>query len=344
MLDKNFEKLAEEAYAEMGISPKAFSKDGKALDIFSLLKIKPRVNEDNKRVITPYEILGVPPQFDDEGNEIPIVFAIKNPIFKVSKTKDSFFQFIYKPDKEKSEDSVIDTLKFNYKKALFSGNDADAEMYFKLLDEASGGKAKEILADFYNYTKFYKKMKKQLLIDIFAHFFLMYVSKKSTVKNGITKKGKLFRAYKLKSQSLDSEVYELDNDIFPTATEVNSELAIISSIKITKIADDEFVDVKNTETPEEVVNRKHTPQSPVVETETVLNEAESESKGIFEHIKSRINFKRANRKMRLRAHHLFAPAEPKNYTQEEEEYIKGVEEKANNLAQTGAKEEYKVLT
>ena len=120
----------------------------------------------------------MPPQFNKLGKEKPIVFAIKNPIFKVAKPKEDVFNFIYKQNKQITEESVVETLKYNYKKALFNGNDAEAEMFFKLLDEASGGKAKELLGNFFNYTKFYKKMKKQLLMDIFAHFFLMYINKK----------------------------------------------------------------------------------------------------------------------------------------------------------------------
>ncbi len=344
MLDKSFEQLTEIAYQEMNISPSVFTKKGKAMDIFSLLKIKPMYDENNKRILTPYEVLGIPPQFNSEGKEIPIVFAIKNPIFKVAKLKEDNFHFVYKGQIEKSEESIVDTLKFNYKKALFVGNEAEAEMYLKLLDEATGGKAKEILGNFYNYTKFYKKMKKQLLMDIFAHFFLLYINKKTTVKNGVTKKGKLFKAYKLKSQTMDSDVYEFDGEMAPDIGVQNPELSVIQSIKITRTVSEDYDEVEVVETAMPVENKKlKTQNKEKEEQESNVQDIEPEKKGFIEGFLSRINQKRANRKMRLRAHHLFATNQ-NNYTAEEEKQILEVEEKAKKEEENQKnKEEYKVL-
>lgn len=344
MLDKSFEQLTEIAYKEMDISPSVFTKKGKAMDIFSLLKIKPMYDENNNRILTPYEVLGVPPQFNKAGKEVPIVFAIKNPIFKVAKLKEDSFHFVFKGEKEKTEDSIVDTLRFNYKKALFVGNEAEAEMYLKLLDEATGGKAKEVLGNFFNYTKFYKKMKKQLLMDIFAHFFLLYINKKTMVKNGITKKGKLFKAYKLKSQTMDSDVYEFDGQAMNDIGIQNPELSVIQSIKVTRpaVEDYEEVEVAEVAAQTETIKPK-VEKNQKAEQDSQVNDVEPERKGLIEGFLSRINKKRANRKMRLRAHHLFAPTQ-NNYTEEDERQILEVEEKVKKQEEKQKnKEEYKVL-
>lgn len=195
----------------LGVSPKIYIKNGKVLNLFDMVNVLPYEKVNGRRNLTPYEILGVAPIFDLNGNEKPIVFAVKNKVSKVTKNTTLGCGFIYQANKVKSDKNLLESMASKYKKAVLYGNDSDAEMYFKMLDDISGGKAREILSSFYDYSKFYRRMKKQLLIDIFAHFFLVYVStKKSLIKNGIINKNKIFRAYHEEYAETKTDVYEFD--------------------------------------------------------------------------------------------------------------------------------------
>jgi len=182
-------------YSQLGFSKTQFLKGKNVLDIFRVLKFKPEIGVDGSRKQTPYELLGVPPQIVD-GKEKPIVFAIKNKTNKIGHYTGEVVDFIFKPKRVMEEDSLLETLKINYKHALMFGTEEEAAKYLDLINDFTGGKADEFLRSFYDYSKFYRKMKKQLIIDIFAHFFLIYMSAASlTIKEGVVRSGR-FRPYR----------------------------------------------------------------------------------------------------------------------------------------------------
>ena len=198
MSDFSKEQLVKalEFYKMLGLTKNKILEGGEVLDLYRVLGAKPEFDENGKRHLTPYEILGVPPQIVN-GEEVPIVFAIKNKTAKIGKYAGEQTNFVYKEGKVKDKDSLLETLKQQYKQAVLMGNDAEAEKFLDLIDSVTGGGAEEFLDSFYDYTKFYRRMKKQLLIDIFAHFFIMFMRTHSLlIKKGIIKKGKIYKAYR----------------------------------------------------------------------------------------------------------------------------------------------------
>ncbi len=185
-----------ELYRFMGLDDPKFFDDANVVNLFRILNIEPKFNEDGSLKKTPYELLGVLPIFED-NQEKPIVFAIKNRTEKIGKYEGEELNFIYKKSKIKEEKSVLRTLKERYRSAIFSGDEAQAESCIRMIEELTGGLSSEFLDSFYDYTKFYKKMKKQLLLDLFAHFFLQYIQARSAlIKNGIILKDKVYRPYR----------------------------------------------------------------------------------------------------------------------------------------------------
>lgn len=187
-----------ELYKKIGLRDPKFFNGKSVVNLFKILGVEPEMKEDGTRLLTPYEILGVLPKFS-HGEEKPIVFAIKNRAVKIGKYEGQITSFIYKKQKVKEEKTTIQTLKERYRSAIFSGNENEAESCLKMLESLSGDEARAFKDAFYNYTKFYKRMKRQLLIDLFSHFFLMYVQNRSTlIKNGIIRKNKIFKPYREK--------------------------------------------------------------------------------------------------------------------------------------------------
>jgi hypothetical protein len=87
-------------------------------------------------------------------------------------------------------------LKQDYFSAIANGNLSEATRIYDIIDKITGGKADYFIAVQYNSVKFYKKMQKQLLIDMFANFvILMILSEKHSIKDGIVKFNKLYRAF-----------------------------------------------------------------------------------------------------------------------------------------------------
>lgn len=181
----------------MGLTQYSFIKNGRIRNIYDILGIKPKVDDRGKRELTPYEILKVPPQME-MGKEIPIVFAIKNRVGKIGRYDGNEYVYTYQSKKVKTEATLLQTLKSNYKKAVFEGDEEQAYRILQMYDKVSGGKAKEFLESFFDYTKFYRRMKKQLLIDLFAHFFLMQMDqpKTKTLKMGALKKNRSIRPFR----------------------------------------------------------------------------------------------------------------------------------------------------
>lgn len=210
---------------------------GRSANLYRVLGVLPETDEDGNRIKTPYEHLGVPPQFRN-GKEVPIVFAIKNRVAKVGRFTGSDLLFYYskrnKIRQTQSQTNTIEELKKKYRHAQFIGNIDEAMKIVDIINSVSGGKADEIMGSFYNYAMFYKRMKKQLLVDMFNHFFLTYLTRfKSQVKEGLINDTKQFRPY-FERQSFTVSGNDL-NEISKEqnfATQKEYDFGDIKSIKI----------------------------------------------------------------------------------------------------------------
>ena len=184
-------------YKSCGISEDMYLSRNGVLDLFTLLGISPEYDESGKRLPTVYEQLSIPPTFRD-GKEVPIVFAIKHNVSKINKDpKIDNKTFIYVAGKEPEEDKdILNKLKADYLSAIASGDLAESARLYDMIDMMTGGKADEFIGVQFNAVKFYKKMQKQLLIDIFANFvILMILSQKGDLKDGVVKFDKLYKAF-----------------------------------------------------------------------------------------------------------------------------------------------------
>ena len=103
-------------YQELGVDSENFFVDKNLVNIFDFLNIIPEVDENGKRKLTPYEVLGIMPNIVN-GKERPIIFFIKNKFrgLKISKVKLDL-DFTYSEDINKKEESLIDIVLRNYKR------------------------------------------------------------------------------------------------------------------------------------------------------------------------------------------------------------------------------------
>ncbi len=231
-----------EYFDTLGFSKDSVIEGGEVLDLYRVLGVNPDVTKTGRRKQTPYEILGVPPQTTDGESERPIVFAIKNRAKRIGNYTGEFTTFFYKSNKVKDERSILEELKVKYKRALLMGNEAEAEKFLELIDQVTGGGAQEFLDSFYDYTKFYRKMKKQLLIDMFSHFFLMFMiarTKKATIKKGLLKSDRVYKAYKEAESEYDyeKEYNEALNQMLAASAAV-SEMPVVTNINFVQEFDD----------------------------------------------------------------------------------------------------------
>lgn len=179
----------------VGLKEKDCLVNGEVIDLFKLLKFKPKINDDGSRTLSPYEILRVSPKFRN-GKEVPIVFAIKNRAKSIGKYKGQELVYYYKQNVVKNEKTIIETLKSKYRQAIYLGDNEMAKNYLSMIEGLSKDEAKDLIDNFYDYTKFYKRMKKQLILDLFAHFFLVYIVNNLTkIKKGLVKLDRVYRPY-----------------------------------------------------------------------------------------------------------------------------------------------------
>ncbi len=196
----------------IGLPESKFLVNGEIVDLYHLLGITPQFHSDGTRVLTPYEIIGIPPQFSDDGKEIPIVFILKNRCNKIGKFEGKTLDFLCKNKKVHDKKTTLEELKSRYKQAVLSGDDVQAEELFQIIDSMSGGKAKELLSSFFDYTKYYKRLKKQLLIDLFAHFFMLYIySMVRSAKGGVLRKNKIFKPFKASPVEMETAPVSNEN-------------------------------------------------------------------------------------------------------------------------------------
>ena len=188
-------------YKECGISEDMYLSRNGVLDIFSLIGMTPKFDEQGNRLPTVYEQLSIAPVFRDK-KEVPIVFAIKHKVSKIYKPKEDDkistddYTFVGEKEDQVNDRVILNKLKQDYFSAIVNGNLSEATRLYDLIDRMTGGKAERFIGIQYNSVKFYKKMQKQLLIDMFANFvILMILSEKHSVKDGIVKFNKLYKAF-----------------------------------------------------------------------------------------------------------------------------------------------------
>ena len=230
-------------YKMCGISEDMYLSRKGVLDLFSLIGISPEFDEQGNRIPTVYEQLEIAPMFR-EGREVPIVFAIKHKVSKVHKPKPedkiSTDKFTFNGSKEQVSDKVIlNKLKQDYFSAIVNGNLNEATRIYDIIDKITGGKADYFIGVQYNCVKFYKKMQKQLLIDMFANFvILMILNKKYSVKEGIIKFNKLYKAFVQK---------QLESGNFGLISNESMKVPEINKITIS-VSEDEKIKASNVKT------------------------------------------------------------------------------------------------
>lgn len=235
------DKIAE-FYKRVGLSKAKFFDGKNPVNLFKILKFDPQTDSNGERVKTPYEMLGVFPHFVN-GEEVPIVFAIKNRVLGIGKYQGEVKNFVYKKQKEKEEKTIIQVLKERYRSAIFAGDEETADSCMETISTLSSEEAREFKDTFYNYTKFYKRMKKQLLLDLFAHFFLELVQMKSSiVKKGLIKKDKIYKSYKEKSQNQKYNqdiTFNSELDIISVSSQINPINFAMQNVKKVVVEDKE---------------------------------------------------------------------------------------------------------
>lgn len=208
-VSNDLNEIAASGYKKMGVTADKYLKGGNVRNIYDFLGIVPKFNDNGERQQTPYEILGVLPNIEG-ATEKPIVFFVRNKIKNLKPVKTSNhldLSFSKEKNLKKTDELILFAIKC-YKIAISQNNQSEADRYFELLDSLTGGKAKHYISSGYDYTKFYRRMKKQLIIDLFSHYFLLYImQKKSIVKAGLVIKNKKFHPFEFKQQtnSLNSD-------------------------------------------------------------------------------------------------------------------------------------------
>lgn len=180
-------------YEKCGITEETYlSKDG-ALDLFTLLKIEPEFDEDGNRVLTPYEQLEMIPKFEG-GEEVPLVFAIKNRVKKVSHGVTG--EFVYGGAKKSDSMEILHKFKQDYFNAIAAGDYSEAQRTFDFVNKLTGGKAEEVIGINYKNEMFYAKMKRQLLLDLFANFLILRImNRKAQEKDKPVSVNKLYKEF-----------------------------------------------------------------------------------------------------------------------------------------------------
>lgn len=269
-------------YKLCGISEDMYLSQDGVKDLFSLLGIVPEYDEDGNRLPTVYEQLSIAPKFRD-GKEVPIVFSIKHKASKIGKSpKIDSTSFKYVGEKESVNDkAILNRFKQDYFSAISNGNMVEATRLYDLIDMMTGGKADFFIGVQYNCVKFYKKMQKQLLIDMFANFvILMILSKKQIIKEGLIKFDKLYKSF---------VEHELKNENFGLVGGKETKIPQISSISVS--IDDNYnvnkISVKATAKP-----KKDNGEVKQINTQSLSESFEKKSEGGFINlIKSKVTSK-----------------------------------------------------
>ena len=268
-------------YKMCGISEDMYLSSAGVLDLFALLGINPEFDEQGNRVPTAYEYLGIPPKFENE-KEVPIVFAIKHHVSKIHKSDDKITgTFTYVGEKEMQGDRMIlDKFKQDYFSAIASGNLMEAAKLYDIIDQVTGGKADDYIGVNYNCVKFYKRMQQQLIMDIFANFVILRVlNRQAAMQEGVVKLDKLYKEF---------VATELKNFKFSFLGRKRFRLPKISKM---------VVNVSEGETNKKVVAsaqskmRRHELQKMQSDATEQMKEAEQEKTGLISYIKRKIRGK-----------------------------------------------------
>ena len=266
-------------YKMCGISEDMYLSKKGVLDLFSLLGISPEYDEHGNRLPTVYEQLAMPPVFR-EGKEVPIVFAIKHKVEKIYKPKEDDkilnekFMYSESNSVERINDKVIlNKLKQDYLTAVANGNLSEATRIYDLIDLMTGGKADFFIGVQFNAVKFYKKMQKQLIIDMFANFvILLILTKQYSVKDGIVKFDKLYKSF-IQSQ--------LKNGNFGLIKTKNIKIPDIKDIKVS---------IKDSQKDKSVKINNLTKNDLKVKKQDIIQE-KKKSQGMISYIKNKVQIK-----------------------------------------------------
>ncbi|MCR5553133.1 MAG: hypothetical protein K6F08_00045 [bacterium] len=98
------ERRLRELYEILGIEIQ-YNADGSIKDLYQLLGLEVKRDENGRRILLSYELLGRLPKFNEFLKEIPNVFIIKNRVKKVAKGIAEPLVLTYKPVK-KQENNV----------------------------------------------------------------------------------------------------------------------------------------------------------------------------------------------------------------------------------------------
>lgn len=127
-------------YEALGI-PFVYNKDGSLKDIYELLGIEPEFDQEGNRIETIYERLGILPNINKDAVEKPTVFVIKNRARKIAKVDVNHRTLTKKLTPEEQEQIIIrETLKQKLEEAKQLGDKSKEEKIKQALDK----KAKEV--------------------------------------------------------------------------------------------------------------------------------------------------------------------------------------------------------
>ncbi|MBO4569712.1 MAG: hypothetical protein J5689_00645 [Clostridia bacterium] len=97
------ERRLRELYEILGIDVQ-YNADGSIKDLYQLLGLEVKRDENGRRILLSYELIGRLPKFNEFLKEIPNVFIIKNRVKKVAKGIAEPLVLTYKPVKKQEND------------------------------------------------------------------------------------------------------------------------------------------------------------------------------------------------------------------------------------------------
>lgn len=120
--EKSYEQQLIDFYGRLGI-PVQYNKDGSIQNPYTLLGLEPEFDENGNLLPTIYEKIGMMPRFTKDGKEIPTVFAIKNRAKRIAKVDLNNRVLTRKlTDKEKEDLLIKDLLKKKLEEAEKNGD------------------------------------------------------------------------------------------------------------------------------------------------------------------------------------------------------------------------------
>ena len=130
-------------YTILGI-PVQYNKDGTIKNIYELLGIDPVYDEEGNRILTVYELLQIMPKFNEQGQEVPSVFAIKNRVGKIAKVDISSRVLTRKlTEEEKERIAIREALTKKLKEAEENNDKPKQEAIKKIISQTKKKKEEQ---------------------------------------------------------------------------------------------------------------------------------------------------------------------------------------------------------